>query len=196
MTHSSKAVVRALVLASRRARPPDELAAARSAVRRHVVERAAARGWRCVAAYEPLATEPGSVQLLADLHASGVRVLVPLTLADRDLDWTRWTPDRAAAPLARSAGDLGVDAVRLADAVLVPALAAAQDGTRLGRGRGSYDRALGRLAAPVEVAALLFDGELHEQLPADPWDVPVSAAVTPSGWVRLGGRNTGGAAAR
>ncbi|MBN9621174.1 MAG: hypothetical protein J0H43_15830, partial [Actinobacteria bacterium] len=46
--------------------------------------------------------------------------------------------------------------------------------------------------AEVPVAALLFDDELRSELPREPWDVPVSAVVTPSGgWHDLGRRNTG-----
>ena len=101
-------------------------------------------------------------------------MLVPHTLADRDLDWHRW----------RDATPLGVDAIGRADAVLVPALAVARDGTRLGRGGGSYDRALPRTAA-VRVA-LLYEDELVPTLPRAPWDVPVHAAVRPSGWTELG----------
>ena len=45
-------------------------------------------------------------------------------------------------------GDLlGVDSVAEADLVLVPALAVGADGTPLGRGGGSYDRALARVPA-------------------------------------------------
>jgi 5-formyltetrahydrofolate cyclo-ligase len=65
----------------------------------------------------------------------------------------------------------------------------AQDGIRLGRGGGSYDRALTRCLTTATVAALVFDDELLDWLPSDPWDVPVGAAVTPSRWVPLG-RNT------
>jgi 5-formyltetrahydrofolate cyclo-ligase len=69
--------------------------------------------------------------------------------------------------------------------VLVPALAVARDGVRLGRGGGSYDRALARVAPGTPRVALLFDGELVDALPADPWDVPVTDAVTPAGWRAL-----------
>jgi 5-formyltetrahydrofolate cyclo-ligase len=78
----------------------------------------------------------------------------------------------------------------VADAVLVPALAVGRDGVRLGRGGGSYDRALARVAPGTPRAALLFDEELVDALPADPWDVPVTDVVSPSGWRALpaGGR--------
>jgi 5-formyltetrahydrofolate cyclo-ligase len=37
----------------------------------------------------------------------------------------------------------------------------------------------------VPRAALLFEGELVEQLPADEWDERVTAVVLPSGWREL-----------
>ncbi len=68
--------------------------------------------------------------------------------------------------------------------MIVPALLVARDGTRLGRGGGSYDRALAR--ATGLTVALLHDGELVDALPAEPHDVAVQAAATPSlGVVRL-----------
>ena len=169
---AEKSALRARLLAARRDRDADDLAAARHAIADAVLAHARARGWRRVAAYEPLRTEPGSAELLERLVAAGVQVLVPVTLEDRDLDWEPW-PDR---------GPLGVASVATVDAVLVPALAVARDGTRLGRGGGSYDRALARCPA-VETVALLFDGEVVAALPRQKWDRPVHAALTPSGWV-------------
>jgi 5-formyltetrahydrofolate cyclo-ligase len=68
--------------------------------------------------------------------------------------------------------------------VLVPALAVDRHGNRLGRGGGSYDRALAR--ATGLTVAVLYDGELVDLLPVEPHDVPVNAVVTPrSGLVRL-----------
>ena len=61
----------------------------------------------------------------------------------------------------------------------------ARDGTRLGRGGGSYDRVLRRIPAGIPVAALLFEGELVDELPSDDWDMPVTAVVTPAGWYEL-----------
>jgi 5-formyltetrahydrofolate cyclo-ligase len=63
----------------------------------------------------------------------------------------------------------------------------ARDGTRLGRGGGSYDRALARCPAATMCAALVFDDEIVHWLPRESWDVPVHAAVSPSGWTTLGG---------
>lgn len=173
-----KTALRARLLAARRARTAEDLARARAAVHEQVVARLA--GVPSVAAYEPLATEPGSHDLLAALQAQGATVLVPVTLPDRDLDWARWTPAGPGSPL-------GVEAIGEVDVVLAPALAVARDGTRLGRGGGSYDRALRRCRPGALLAALVFDDEVLPALPHDEWDVPVHAAVTPSGWSTLGG---------
>ena len=77
----------------------------------------------------------------------------------------------------------GVGAVAGCDVVLVPALAVDRRGTRLGRGGGSYDRALAR--ARGLVVALLHEGELADLLPAEPHDVRVDVVALPSGLVRV-----------
>ncbi|MCA1711851.1 MAG: 5-formyltetrahydrofolate cyclo-ligase, partial [Actinobacteria bacterium] len=120
---------------------------------------------------------PGTTSLLA-LRDD---VLLPVLLPDDDLDWAvgrdlRPGPRGLLEPVGPR---LGVAAISSCDLVLVPALAVDVAGTRLGRGGGSYDRALRR--ATGRTIALLHDGELVERLPADPHDVPVTAAVTPSG---------------
>lgn len=179
---AEKARLRAELTAARRARSAEDISAARSAIRTAVLAEQATRSWRCVAAYVPLSSEPGSRELLDDLAAAGVRVLVPVLLPDLDLDWAEWDV-AAGAPGAA----LGRDAVAGADAVLVPALAVARDGTRLGRGGGSYDRVLPRVPRGVPIAALLYPGEVLARLPREDWDSRVTAVVTPSGWTDLDG---------
>ncbi|MGZ6737774.1 MAG: 5-formyltetrahydrofolate cyclo-ligase, partial [Nocardioides sp.] len=56
----------------------------------------------------------------------------------------------------------------------------------LGRGGGSYDRALGRVPVGTFTCVLLYDGEVGLDVPAEPHDRPVRAAAPPSGVVRLG----------
>jgi 5-formyltetrahydrofolate cyclo-ligase len=178
-TGANKEAVRAAVLAARRQRGGGEIAAQRAQLRALVLARCVREGWRCVAAYEPMRTEPGSVELLAGWHGLGISVLIPTLLPDNDLDWAHWHPDPD-----RPRPALGPAAIASAEAVFVPALAVARDGVRLGRGGGSYDRALARVG-DVPVVALLFDGELVDGLPHDQWDRSVSAVATPSGWTDL-----------
>ncbi|MFN2517732.1 MAG: 5-formyltetrahydrofolate cyclo-ligase [Jatrophihabitantaceae bacterium] len=177
---AAKASWRRELTAARLSRPAAAVESARRDVCAVVLGRCAAAGWRCVAAYLPLPSEPGSAALLAALARAGVRVLVPVLRADRDLDWAEWD-----AMTQEWGSLLGVDSIADADALLVPAVAVARDGTRLGRGGGSYDRALQRVPVGVTVAALLYDGEFVADLPSDDWDVPVTAVVTPAGWQDL-----------
>ena len=175
-TSAAKVALRRRLLDRRRGLAAGTVEAARMAVAGTVLAVARDAGWRVVAGYVPLRTEPGSTRLLDALVDLGIDVLIPVLLPDRDLDWAAW---RAGGhPVG-----LGVTAVGAADAVLVPALAVAADGTRLGRGGGSYDRALGRVRDGVPVAAVVYDDEVLDALPRDPWDVRVTAVVTPgAGW--------------
>jgi 5-formyltetrahydrofolate cyclo-ligase len=117
-------------------------------------------------------------------------VLLPVLLPDDDLDWAVYTgPDclvSARRGLLEPDGEpLGVDAVATADVVLVPGLAVSPTGLRLGRGGGSYDRALGRVPVGTFTCVLLYDDEVGLDVPTEPHDRPVLAAATPSGVVRL-----------
>jgi 5-formyltetrahydrofolate cyclo-ligase len=77
---------------------------------------------------------------------------------------------------------LGPDAISSAGLVLVPGLAADTTGTRLGRGGGSYDRALLRRRPGSRVLVVLHPGELREEpLPADLHDQPVDGVLTVDG---------------
>jgi 5-formyltetrahydrofolate cyclo-ligase len=110
-------------------------------------------------------------------------------LPDGGLDWAEQSPDAELRASERGLLEptgprLGPEAVRTCDVVVVPALAVDRDGHRLGRGGGSYDRALS--GAQGLVVALLHDGELLDAVPTDPHDVAVHAVVTPaSGLLRL-----------
>jgi len=186
---ADKAAWRARLLATRRTLSPDRLAAAADTLRTHLLPRLAPAGR--VAAYIPVGSEPGSVDLLDDLRGQGTAVLLPVALADGELDWAPYTgrDDLVAGRLGlrEPAGRrLGAAALAGADVVLVPAFAVDHAGTRLGRGAGYFDRALARVRPGVPVVALLHDGELIPQLPADPWDRPVTAAFAPlRGWTDL-----------
>jgi 5-formyltetrahydrofolate cyclo-ligase len=69
------------------------------------------------------------------------------------------------------------------DLVLVPLIAIDGHGTRVGRGKGHYDRALTSLKK--NGARLIGVGwsmqRLSEEIPADEWDVPLDAFVSPDG---------------
>jgi 5-formyltetrahydrofolate cyclo-ligase len=144
-----------------------------------------------IAAYVPVGSEPGGTDLpdvLRDALPPGGRLLLPLLLNDGDLDWAVYTGTLLRGPrgLQEPVGErLGVDAIGEASLVVVPALAVSSTGVRLGRGGGSYDRALSRVAATALTVALLYDGEFVDVVPAEAHDRAVRATITPSGGLTL-----------
>jgi len=77
----------------------------------------------------------------------------------------------ASAPLARPEVDL----------LLVPGLAFAADGHRLGYGKGFYDAVLADLPGTVVVLAVGFELQRCQRLPAGLEDRPVQGLVTETG---------------
>jgi 5-formyltetrahydrofolate cyclo-ligase len=187
-----KAELRRRLMAARRALPPETRTAHAEALRPHVLALAAGAG-ETVCAYLPIGSEPGSAALLDALRAAGHEVLLPVVPpAPGLLDWARYTgpEDVGAGPLGLReplGPRLGVGAIGRAALVLVPGLAADRRGVRLGRGGGYYDRTLPGTRPGTPLAVLLHEGELVDALPADTYDVSVTAAVLPvRGTVPLG----------
>jgi 5-formyltetrahydrofolate cyclo-ligase len=70
--------------------------------------------------------------------------------------------------------------------VLVPLVLADRHGTRIGHGKGHYDRALSHLRAsgPILAIGLSWEEQLaNTRIPADPWDVALDAIATPREWI-------------
>lgn len=185
--HNDKLALRSRLLAERRALSPEQRERTAHALAAHAGE--LARAGQTVAAYVSIGGEPGTRPLLDALRERGIRVLLPVLLADNDLDWAEYQGPQALAPAGRGLLEptgprLGPDAVCAAALILLPGLAVDRHGIRLGRGGGSYDRVLARLtrcqSEPVLVT-LLYDTELLDAVPAEAHDLPVHAVVTPSG---------------
>jgi 5-formyltetrahydrofolate cyclo-ligase len=126
---------------------------------------------RVVALYLSFATEPGTGPLIDWLADQRVRTLAPTLLPDADLGWMDVPDGSSLAP----------DAITDAEVILVPALAVDLRGHRLGRGGGSYDRALTRVRPGQTVLAVVHDDEVLDAVPFEPHDRVVDGALTPSG---------------
>jgi 5-formyltetrahydrofolate cyclo-ligase len=73
------------------------------------------------------------------------------------------------------------------DVAMVPALAVALAGTRLGAGGGYYDRWLASNPRPQRVVAVIFEAQVSvHALPVEPWDAPMDGVLTEAGfrWFR------------
>ncbi|HET8959925.1 5-formyltetrahydrofolate cyclo-ligase [Nocardioides sp.] len=186
----AKLALRDQILTARNRLTVAELGAAGTAIAGHLLAEPEVRRAATVAAYVSTASEPGTGILLDALAEAGTRVLLPVLLPDDDLDWAVYQGRSALLPARRGilepAGRrLGVDAIATADVVLVPGLAVSREGMRLGRGGGSYDRALARVPVGTFTCVLLHDGEVGRDVPVAPHDRRVLAAVTPGGITRF-----------
>ena len=210
-----KATIRSRLLVARRERAPEARAGASAAACARLLDLAAAVGGvHVVAAYASFGTEPDTAPLLAGLVARGVRVLLPVLVKGNDLAWGWYTgPDSlvrgnlSGSPLLEPRTVLDVTAVLEAGIVVVPGLGVDDRGMRLGRGGGSYDRVLARIAGVGQPAnsavssavssavngarrpwtvTLLYPGEVGVEVPVEAHDRPVDAAVTADGLTRFG----------
>ena len=188
--------MRKQLLTARAALSPDDRREAGRLIRDTLLDLPELQMAGTVAVYFSIGTEPDTRGLVFALWKRGTYVLLPLLRPDGDLDWASYEgPDSLVTgprgllePALQEPAETprGPDAVARADVVLAPALAVDQAGNRLGRGGGSYDRALARVGPLIPVLALLYDAELLRHLPAEPHDTPVRAVVRPaSGITRL-----------
>ncbi|MDJ0342365.1 5-formyltetrahydrofolate cyclo-ligase [Streptomyces sp. H10-C2] len=185
----TKAELRAELLRTRRGRTAQDREAAARALARQVADLPEVRAAGTVAAYVSMGGEPGTRELIEALRTAGTRVLLPVLMADNDLDWAEYEGPEALERTDRrlfepTGARLGADAVVQARVVLLPGLAVDARGLRLGRGGGSYDRVLARLqraGGDPSLMVLLYANEVVARVPKEPHDHPVHLAVTPEG---------------
>ncbi|MEO6224293.1 MAG: 5-formyltetrahydrofolate cyclo-ligase [Sphingomicrobium sp.] len=139
-------------------------------------------GATVVGGYAPLGSEISPLLAMEDARAVGAIVAFPAF-------------DDPAKPFRFRAGDpldpgpFGIMQPKRSapvvepDLILVPLVAADAKGTRLGRGKGHYDRALARLRKKgARLIGVGWPSQLLETtIPADEWDVPLDAFASPAG---------------
>lgn len=148
---------------------------------------------RAVAAYLPMPSEPDVEPLLNALDTRGSTVVVPAPRADRTLAWGYFTEEHVVhgkLPVRQPVDPgLGVGAAALValrvEVVLVPALAVASDGMRLGQGGGYYDRMLADLPPSVMRVGVVFTEEFLANVPGEAHDARMTAVLTPDGLIRV-----------
>ena len=197
---ADKASLRRRLVTARAAMPDSARAQAGRRIRDHVLEMPEVSAAGTIAAYYSVGTEPDTHGLIFGLWKRGSYVVLPVLLPDGDLDWASYEGPDSLAPGPRGLLEptepaRGPGTVARADVVLVPALAVDARGYRLGRGGGSYDRALARVGGQVPTIALLYDDELLAAVPTDAHDQRVRLAARPgTGLTRLPAPDIGHAA--
>ena len=157
------------------------------AIRRYLLDSAIWANARSVMLFAALKYEPDLLSLAG--AAGGRRIAFPAM-----------ENDRIVARLVHSAADLtaGPHGIREPspaqcqempvaeiDLVLVPGLGFAADGTRLGRGRGHFDRFLGGLSADAVLCGVCFACQLQPSLPSEPHDIRMNHILTDHGFSSL-----------
>ena len=141
-------------------------------------------GARAVAGYHPMKDEISPYAVL-DLLGDGQSAALPW-FVDRDARMIfREAPATEAGPWGVLQPPASAAAV-LPDVVLVPLVLGDRGGTRIGHGKGHYDRALSHLreGSSVLTIGIAWENQIHDSpLPADPWDVPLDAIATPREWI-------------
>jgi 5-formyltetrahydrofolate cyclo-ligase len=160
-------------------------------IRDHVLDMPEVSSAGTIAAYYSIGAEPDTRRLVFALWKRGSYVVLPVLQPDGGLDWASYEGPDSLAPGPRGLLQpveqvRGPGTVARADVVLVPALAVDARGYRLGRGGGSYDRALALVGEQVPTIALLYDDELLPSVPTEPHDQRVRLVARPAaGLTRL-----------
>lgn len=139
---------------------------------------------RSIACYLSAPNEPNTRPFLNWALANGIRVLFPVSREDGLLDWTvgdSGTETEGLFGMPEPVGELlGPIAINEVDLIVVPAAAIGTDGTRLGWGRGYFDKTLGSMEKCPPVYAVVYDHEVQDDIPREKHDQPVDGVVTPA----------------
>lgn len=185
-----KRAIRLELRERRRNRTSTQVARDTRALTTHLTELVAELGAKSVSVYLSLPSEPDVRPFIEWALARDIRVLLPSSRDDGLLDWIAASADFEEEiglhGVPEPAGDvLGPVAINDVDLILVPAASVDHQGTRLGWGRGYFDRTLGSMARRPPVFAIVFSDELVDDLPRELHDSPVDGVVTPDGVTRF-----------
>ncbi|HUE78074.1 MAG TPA: 5-formyltetrahydrofolate cyclo-ligase [Sphingomicrobium sp.] len=181
---SAKDALRAVALDARKAFARTLSDAERTLLERRLAEQLTAicAGATVVGGYSPLGSEISPLLAIEEARAVGAIVAFP-AFSDPA------KPFRFLAGDPSVGGPFGIlQPKRTAppvepDVILVPLIAVDGRGTRLGRGKGHYDRVLAPLRR--NGARLIGVGwplqRLSAEIPRDPWDVPLHGFASPEG---------------
>jgi 5-formyltetrahydrofolate cyclo-ligase len=181
---SPKEALRTVALEARKAFVRTLSDADRTLLERRLAEHLTAicAGATVVGGYSALGSEISPLLAMEEARAVGAIVAFPAFVDPAK-------PFRFLAGDPLLAGPFGILQPRRSappvepDVILVPLIAVDRRGTRLGRGKGHYDRVLAPLRR--KGARLIGIGwpiqRLDQDIPRDPWDVPLDAFASPGG---------------
>jgi 5-formyltetrahydrofolate cyclo-ligase len=185
--------------ALRRSLDPCERRRRNAALYRNLFSQPLFRNSRRIAVYLPADGEVDTAAIVARAWALGKQVYLPVLVPflHNRLWFARYEPHtRLVSNRYGIAEPRAVHARRIRslalDLVLTPLVGFDTGGNRLGMGGGFYDRSFAFLDRrrhwrKPRLVGLAYDFQRLPQLPAQPWDVPLSAVATDAGWYRFAG---------
>lgn len=138
-----------------------------------------------IACYLPFGNEPDTELFLDWALDNEIEVLLPVSKNDGALDWVIFDGSTKPGIFGFNEADGELTQPKDVDLAFIPALAVSKSGTRLGKGKGFYDRALLRFDPIPPVIAVIYEEELLDLLPSESHDHPVDAAITPKGVIHF-----------
>lgn len=138
---------------------------------------------RVLSAYWPIRGEPDMRPLMAELHAAGVTIALPVVeVRAAPLAFRRWTPETR---MVRGVWDIPVPPQEAGalrpDIMLSPLLGWDGNGYRLGNGGGYFDRTLAALSPRPATIGVGFQGARLVSIHPLPHDVPLDLILTDAG---------------
>ena len=180
---AAKRALRERILGGRVSLAAGVLQEAGCEITRRLLELPAMRTATIVAAYVGLDSEVPIWLLVEALTKRGTTVLLPVLEADDSLTWGAFAPGStlvAGRKGIRQPASGASSELSAAQVVVVPGVCYDNRGNRLGRGGGSYDRALRKLPAGITTIGLALDSDVVGNVPVEPHDQQVQLIVTPT----------------
>lgn len=164
-----------------------ERAEASQAAARHFLDAIEIAADQVISAYWPIRDEIDCKPLLGKLMDSGHQVCLPVVQGDElPLVFRRW--ELGAALYEAGFGSLapadGAPVVE-PDILIIPLLGFDKSGTRLGYGKGYYDRSVAAMSKVPQLIGYAFTAQELEDIPRDDHDVPLDWLITEDGAQRF-----------
>lgn len=183
---AQKQTIRKSILALREQLPPDTRAAYSAAITERLLQLPAYWQADVVLGYMNFGAEFASELWVARVLAEGKRLVLPKVnhhTNQLDLYWVDDPENQLAAglwgirePIVERCERL--DTLNEVEFALLPGVAFARDGARLGYGGGFYDKLLARMTHRPVLVAAAFALQVVEQIPQEATDVKVAWIVT------------------
>lgn len=178
-----KGPLREKLLGFRESMLPDDRRAAEKKIADALSAEAVLQQWQRVAVFLPWRGEPDLMSTWRAWHARGIALALPVVVSrEAPLVMQAWQP---GAALIRDAMGLAVperSESLLCDTWVVPCVGVDARGTRLGAGKGFYDRTIASMPRPwPRLVGVCFEHGMDDRVFGQSHDLLLDACVTEAG---------------